>query len=108
VDYYLSERAAPRCKLQFNNLTAILITALNIPEAVLMFCTILLIKEDPLMIVRDAVASFMTHNDPTTRNMFLLTQGAIERSSLRAENGLDEVLGRFPVGAKIWWGTTYR
>jgi hypothetical protein len=108
VDYCLSERATPRCKLQFNTSIAILVTTLNILKAILMFCTVLLTKGHPLMTVGDAVASFLIHNDPTTRNMCLLTQSDARESFLRTGNGIDEVSGRFPVGAKRWLGTTYR
>jgi hypothetical protein len=108
VDYCLSERATPRCKLQFNASIAILVTVLNIFKAILMFCTVLLIKEDPLMTMGDAVASFMTNNDMTTKNMCLLTQDDTKTMFLRTRNNTHEFPEHSLVGGKRWCRTTYR
>jgi len=108
VDYCLSERATPRCKLQFNTSIAILVTALNVFKALLMFSTVLLVKEDPLMTMGDAVASFMTNNDMTTKNMCLLTQDDTKTMFLRTRNNINKGLGQSSAGAKKWRGTTYR
>jgi hypothetical protein len=108
VDHCLSERATPRCKLQLNTSIAILVTALNLFKAILMFCTVLLVKEDPLMTMGDAVASFMTNNDMTTKNMCLLTNDDTKTMFVRTGNNLSKSLGHSLGGAKKWSRTTYR
>ncbi|KAF2175728.1 hypothetical protein K469DRAFT_743214 [Zopfia rhizophila CBS 207.26] len=97
VEYCLSERAPPVCKLQFSATIAILITILNSVKAVIMFYTAFGVKESPLMTMGDAVASFMENGDPATRNMCLLT---IEDAKKHK--------GYFPAGPKEWDSKAYR
>ena len=101
VDYCLSEPAVPRCKLHFNTAIAIVVTILNLRKyscpsssnpqilnedskcgeqtnslsvkAVLMFYILKSTKEDPLMTMGDAVASFIDEPDSTTENIGLLS-----------------------------------
>lgn len=79
VDYCLSERAEPHCKLQFTLPIAILVTLLNLFKAILIFYTAFGVKEEPLMTMGDAVASFLAEEDPTTKDMCLLTIHAAKK-----------------------------
>jgi hypothetical protein len=73
VDYCLSEKSEPRCKVQFTRTIAIVVTVLNFLKAILIFYTALGTKENPLLTMGDAVASFLERKDETTRGMCLLS-----------------------------------
>ncbi|KAL1610130.1 hypothetical protein SLS60_001795 [Paraconiothyrium brasiliense] len=77
VDYCLSEKSEPRCKVQFMLSIAILVTVLNIFKAVLIFYTALGTKENPLMTMGDAVASFLERRDGTTKEILFVTLGVV-------------------------------
>lgn len=93
VDYCLSEKSEPRCKVQFALSIAILVTILNFFKAILIFYTALGTKENPLMTMGDAVASFLEREDETTKGMCLL--------SVRDVKTHDQY---FPAGPKAWTG----
>lgn len=97
VEYCLSERAEPHCKLQFTLPIAILVTILNLIKAVLIFYTAFGTKEDPLMTMGDAVASFLERRDPTTKGMCLLSRSDVKKQK-----------GYFPAGPKEWTGKKRR
>jgi hypothetical protein len=81
VDYCLSERADPHCKLQFVPAIAILVTMLNLFKAgLILFVAFSATDEEPLLTMGDAVASFLEQEDPTTRNMCLLTLHDVKNS----------------------------
>jgi hypothetical protein len=74
VDYCLSERSPPgQCSLRFTKYIAILVTVLNLLKAAVMCYVALGIKENPIMTMGDAVASFLEKKDPTTAGMCLLS-----------------------------------
>ncbi|KAF2792690.1 hypothetical protein K505DRAFT_338477 [Melanomma pulvis-pyrius CBS 109.77] len=98
VQYCLSEKATPHCKLRLNLPVAILVTVLNLLKAVVMFYTAYRIKEEPLMTMGDAVASFMEQKDPTTKTMCLLTVRDFQKKHT----------GPFPTGSKQWMRIKHR
>ncbi|KAF2737403.1 hypothetical protein EJ04DRAFT_574588 [Polyplosphaeria fusca] len=91
VQYCLSQPAKQVCKLQFSPPIAILVTILNFVKAIIIFYTAFRVKESPLMTMGDAVASFMDSQDPTTKDMCLLTMGDAKQHK-----------GYFPAGPKTW------
>ncbi|KAF1972724.1 hypothetical protein BU23DRAFT_534554 [Bimuria novae-zelandiae CBS 107.79] len=97
VDYCLSEKAEPRCKIQFTLPIAILVTILNVFKAILIFYTAFGTKEEPLMTMGDAVASFLERQDETTKGMCLLSVRDVKSHK-----------GYFPVGVKAWSGKRRR
>lgn len=97
IDYCLSEKAEPHCKIQFTLSIAILVTVLNFLKAVLIFCTAFGIKEDPLMTMGDAVASFLERQDETTKGMCLLSVHDVKKHK-----------GYFPAGIQAWEGQQRR
>ncbi|KAF2439612.1 hypothetical protein P171DRAFT_525453 [Karstenula rhodostoma CBS 690.94] len=97
VDYCLSEKSEPRCKVQFALPIAILVTILNFFKAVLIFYTALGTKENPLMTMGDAVASFLERTDETTKGMCLLSVRDVKTHNQY-----------FPAGPKAWAGERRR
>jgi len=97
VDYCLSEKAEPHCKLQFTLGIAILVTLLNLFKAILIFYTAIGIKENPLLTMGDAVASFLEKRDETTKGMCLLSVSDVKSHR-----------GYFPAGPKEWTGKVRR
>ena len=71
IQYCLSEKLEPKCQVQWSTPIAALVTALNLLKAILIFYTAFGIKEEPLMTMGDAVASFLEFQDPSTVNMCL-------------------------------------
>ena len=57
IQYCLSEAADQRCNVKWNLPIAALVTALNFLKVTLILYTALLIREDPLMTLGDAIAS---------------------------------------------------
>ncbi|KAJ4299332.1 hypothetical protein N0V90_004577 [Kalmusia sp. IMI 367209] len=97
VEYCLSEKAEPRCKIQFTRPIAIWVTILNVFKAALIFYTAFGTKEDPLMTMGDAVASFLERKDETTKGMCLLSVRDVKSHK-----------GYFPAGPKQWTGKRRR
>jgi hypothetical protein len=79
VDYCLSEAAPPLCRLHILLPIGWLVTCLNLLKALLIYYTAFMIKEEPLMTMGDAVASFMERPEPRTKNLCLLTKKDIKK-----------------------------
>ena len=71
VDYCLSKKAEPRCKVQLTLPIAILVTVLSLFKAALTLYTALENSEDPLITMGDAVATFLEKRDETTKGMYI-------------------------------------
>lgn len=84
VEYCLAEKAMPRCKIQFEPTIAYVVTSLNFFKVVLMLYIALCINEEPLITMGDAVNSFLTENDPTTKDMCLASMRDIVKATYRA------------------------
>lgn len=97
VDHCLAEEADERCKIQVLPKIAIIVTALNLFKAILIFYVVFGVKENPLLTIGDAVASFLEKKDDTTRGMCLLSVKEVKKHG-----------GYFPVGRKEWKGKVYR
>jgi hypothetical protein len=72
VRYCLSEPVEERCTLQFTAQLAYVVIALNLCKALVLLYILLTITENPLTTVGDAVSSFMTQCDTTTKNLCLM------------------------------------
>ncbi|KAF2626657.1 hypothetical protein BU25DRAFT_411632 [Macroventuria anomochaeta] len=94
VKYCLSEPAIPRCRLHFSPVIATIVTVLNLFKAVLMWFVIYSTKDDPLLTMGDAVASFLDENDPATTNLSLLS--------------LQDCSTDYDAGAKPWHDQRWR
>jgi hypothetical protein len=74
VDYCLSESVQQRCRVQFTPQIAYTVIAFNFAKSSILLFTFLFIKENPLMTVGDAVASFLRRRDETTRSLCLMSK----------------------------------
>jgi hypothetical protein len=71
VESCISEKIDERCRLEFSKHIAILVLCLNFAKMVLMFIVAFDIGERPIITVGDAIASFLTRPDETTRGLSL-------------------------------------
>lgn len=71
VQYCLSKKMEPDCKIQWNTQIAIIVTVLNFIKTAVILYTAFRIKETPLMSIGDAITSFLETTDHTTVNMCL-------------------------------------
>jgi hypothetical protein len=82
VKYCLSETLPERCKLQASSHIALVVIFLNAIKALMMFATVFMTAEAPLLNIGDAVASFVDNPDPHTKDMCLLSKDKVRKSSL--------------------------
>ena len=80
IDHCLSQKTPEHCKLQFSVDLAILVLVMNFLKLVLMVYTATGLIDAPLVTTGDAVASFLEKEDPTTRNMCLVSASEIKGS----------------------------
>ncbi|KAF2832511.1 hypothetical protein CC86DRAFT_366289 [Ophiobolus disseminans] len=95
VEYCLSQPADAHCRLQFNTAIAVIVCVLNFVKAAIMFFIVFRVGDEPLITMGDAAASFLETNDPTTKNMCLLSIHDAR------ENG-------YKAGAREWLDQRYR
>lgn len=98
VQYCMAEQPAQICQLQYIEKIAIIVIAMNVIKAMVIFYTAFGIKENPLMNMGDAVASFIRSPDPTTKNMCLLTMAEVKQRKRKV----------LPAGPKQWDGNVHR
>jgi hypothetical protein len=77
VDYCLAESANERCKLEFNPRLAWVVVTFNLAKTCILCYAFFFIKENPLMNMGDAVASFLTRRDETTENLCLMEKNNV-------------------------------
>ncbi|KAH7411965.1 hypothetical protein DE146DRAFT_751110 [Phaeosphaeria sp. MPI-PUGE-AT-0046c] len=83
VEYCLSQKAQPHCRLQFDSSIAIVVTILNFVKAVLMFYIAYCIPEEPLITMGDAVASFLQISDRYSQGLCLLSIHDVRKGGYR-------------------------
>jgi hypothetical protein len=79
----------------FFELGVYLETVTRTVKATLMLCAVLFTHADPLITIGDAVASFLENEDPSTRNICLL--------SLKDFRGK-----RYQAGSRVWNNDSFR
>jgi hypothetical protein len=72
TEYCLSEVLEQRCKVQLTPNLAYIVCAFNLIKAVVLIYTFFLVKENPLMTIGDAIASFLRRKDYSTKNHCLM------------------------------------
>ncbi|PVH96548.1 hypothetical protein DM02DRAFT_535057 [Periconia macrospinosa] len=97
IDYCLSEKAEPHCEIHFTLSIAILVTLLNFFKAGLIFYTAFGVTENPLLTMGDAVVSYLTREDETTKGMCLVSAGDVKKYR-----------GHLPFGTREWKDRTHR
>ena len=80
VSYCLSEPLPEKCKVQSTLHLTVVVTALSLLKAIIMFFVSLGVKESPLMTIGDAMASFLCRSDPSTENMCLVSKQDIKKA----------------------------
>ena len=78
VLYCLSQRTPEHCKLQFSVEIIILVIVMNFVKLVLMVLAITRLRQNPLITIGEAIASFLRTPDSTTRNMCLLSKATVD------------------------------
>ncbi|KIK53464.1 hypothetical protein GYMLUDRAFT_232806 [Collybiopsis luxurians FD-317 M1] len=74
VNYCISQPVDPKCQLNFNLPLLIIVIFFNVVKVVCMGFTAIRIKDDPLVTIGDAIASFIDNPDPHTKNMCLASR----------------------------------
>lgn len=81
VDGCLSERVDEKCELVFNLPISLVVIACNVAKIVCMFLTAKEDRDDVLLKIGDAVASFLKNPDPTTAGHCLMSKRAVCKGS---------------------------
>ncbi|KAH7390740.1 hypothetical protein DE146DRAFT_766784, partial [Phaeosphaeria sp. MPI-PUGE-AT-0046c] len=81
----LSEPTGQKCKLNFNVPLAIVVIVFNAIKALTVLAAIIELRNDPLLTIGDAAASFLETPDSLSENMCLISQKDIHGTSSRLE-----------------------
>ena len=79
VSYCLAQRVDPKCTVEILPQVLIIVIVCNVLKAIC-FTTLLKRKFTPLIILGDAIASFMTHPDPNMHNSGPLSAESIRKA----------------------------
>jgi hypothetical protein len=74
VEYCLTEHLESRCRVQFVPPLAYVVIFFNIAKAGILLYAYFSIKENPLMTMGDAVASFLLREDESTKDLCLMSK----------------------------------
>jgi hypothetical protein len=77
VDYCLSEVLSDRCRVQFVPPLAYIVMCFNFLKASILLFVFFVEKDNPIMTIGDAVASFLTQRDKSTRDFCFLEKQSI-------------------------------
>ncbi|KAF9060836.1 hypothetical protein BDP27DRAFT_1272762 [Rhodocollybia butyracea] len=103
VQYCLSETTTPRCQLQFNLPLLAIVIAFNIVKVTCMAMVATRMRDNPLVTLGDAIASFTNNPEPLTQEMCLASQSYLEGLD-KNEDTTSLLIGYQP--QKIRWMTT--
>ncbi|GME36953.1 uncharacterized protein P153DRAFT_368944 [Neofusicoccum parvum] len=68
------------CSINFSPQLGIVVIAVNVVKAASLVLVVLLLKDQPLITIGDAIASFMRSPDPTTTNQCLTTSFDVQKT----------------------------
>ena len=85
IEYCLSKSEQERCTLQFSLPIMIIVIICNLGKTICMVLILLREKSEPLIIVGDAISSFLNKPDPVTKNMCLADKYAFQDNHWRAK-----------------------
>jgi len=88
IDYCLAEKLNQRCTVEFSIDLAMVVIVFNFAKAVVHLYTFLYVRENPLMTIGDAIASFLSQEDWTTRDLCLMSKADINLWGKIKGNGL--------------------
>jgi hypothetical protein len=72
IEYCIAEKLADKCKVQLTPTLAYMVVIVNFLKAAALILTFLSVRENPMMTIGDAVASFLHRKDQTTKNLCLM------------------------------------
>ena len=82
VDYCLGKPMREACEIDFSLPIAIIVILLNAFKAIIMVLTVFTMKEQPLITIWDAVASFLKENDTVSKDMCLMSRKDFEKKRI--------------------------
>lgn len=74
VDHCIAERGEEMCSFQGNITSIAIVAAFNLVQAILMFTGVLRLRKKPLLVLGDAISSFLSRPDTTTFGLCLLSR----------------------------------
>jgi hypothetical protein len=77
IDYCLSERMEQQCTLNFSVHIGVIVILCNALKLVVMLCSAMILRHNPLLTIGDAVSSFLQEPDNGTRQMCLKSQDSV-------------------------------
>lgn len=72
IDYCLAEKAPQLCKLQYSFPITMFVIAFNIVKSSILLYLWIGVPDAPILVIGDAIASFLRHQDPYTQGDCLL------------------------------------
>ena len=90
IDYCMSERTLPKCRLEFSVYILVAVIVCNIIKSVAMFWTLLRQRESTLVTFGDAISSWLDRPDETTIHRCLMSKKAVLQSSKRSSSSARE------------------
>ncbi|KIK68784.1 hypothetical protein GYMLUDRAFT_256438 [Collybiopsis luxurians FD-317 M1] len=83
VNYCLSQPATSRCQLEFNLPLLAIVIIFNIIKIICIAIATWTIKDNPLVTIGDAIASFLDNPDPNTRGVCLAPRSHFDENELQ-------------------------
>ncbi|KIK53463.1 hypothetical protein GYMLUDRAFT_178948 [Collybiopsis luxurians FD-317 M1] len=74
VNYCISQPVVPNCQLNFNLPLLAIVIVFNVIKVICISFVAMKIKDDPLVTIGDAIASFIDNPDPHTKSMCLASR----------------------------------
>jgi hypothetical protein len=108
VDHCLSEKLNQRCEVLVVPLFMAVVTAFNCFKVAILFYTFLFIKENPIMTIGDAIASFLENSDITTEGLCLMGKHDLGQWTLSRKFGQKSSPRRLARTKKRWFSTASR
>ena len=104
IEYCLSEQITEKCTVEFSPQLASVVIIFNALKAAVLVYTFFAVKENPLLTMGDAVSSFLSIRDDTTRGLCLLGRSNVVwwTKSLGKSSDL-RLAGTFDSTRKRWY-----
>jgi hypothetical protein len=106
VEYCLSENVEQQCSIELSVQLSIFVLVCNLAKAMVLLYTLLVVKENPLLTIGDAISSFFERKDKTTGGMCLMDKDNIDwwqRSSKLSWSVPEEQPRIFRRSRKRWY-----
>ncbi|KAI9767495.1 MAG: hypothetical protein M1835_007039 [Candelina submexicana] len=101
--YCMTENVTGKCSLSFSLVVIIIVIVFNIGKALSMLWVAFRITDQPLITVGDAISSFLTKSDDTTRGICMITKNDIKTQSLSWKPGVYAVPLEYRPKRRRWF-----